>query len=111
MSRAIDADPAQHVGIKGWTGKQMAFALEFLGEEDSAIDLTGYTAFGKIVDEGNALILDLTPSIGAANGQYIVDILVPSNTVPGNYQWRGGLTDSGGTSTVWFEGPAYIQTY
>lgn len=80
--------------------------------EDSARDpedLSTFTAWGYIYDEGDNVILNLTPTISGSS--FTVDKAVPSDTTPGWYRWEGGFTDSAGDEEERFGGPVRIVTY
>ena len=84
-----------------------------IANDDSARDpenLTTYTAFGKIIDELEVTILDLSPTTGGTAGTYVINKLVPTSSTAGHYRWRGGLIDSAGVEDVRYEGPVHLWT-
>lgn len=103
-------DPRWEFDITEYVGKRLAFTLALVNENNVAVDLTGYTGEGKIVDEENVTILDLSPTITAASGYYVVNLDVPSDTPPGRYDWVGALV-SGGVESVRFRGKVNLLTY
>ena len=94
-----------------FVGKQLTFTIALQDEDGVAVDLTGYTAAGKIVDEDNTTVLDLSPTVSAANGHYIVDLEVPGATVAGRYDWKGLFVEADGDEHVRFYGKVTLETY
>lgn len=104
-------DPRWEVDINCYAGKQLTFTLQLQDGDEVDIDLTGWTAEAKIVDENNTTILDLSPSIVAASGQFVVDVEVPSATSTGRYDWRGTLIEATGEAHPRFFGKVNIYEY
>lgn len=111
MRNDLNLFRVRRIALFGTVGKNIVANIP---NEDSARDpedFSGMTAFGKIVDEDETTILDLTPTVDSAGALYQIDKLVPSNTTPGWYRWRGGTTDSAGGDEVRYEGLVYLKGY
>ena len=99
------------IKLVAFIGKNLVASIS---NEDSARDpedLSTFTAFGKIIDETGATILDLTPTTGGTNGAYVINKTVPGGTTAGWYWWKGGVIDSAGDNDVRYEGPVHLRVY
>lgn len=111
MRNDLNLDRIRNIVLTAFVGKNLVASIP---NDDSARDpenFSGHTAFGKIVDEDGTLILDLAPTIDSAAALYEIDILIPSNTTPGWYRWKGGVTDSAGDDDLRYEGPVHLMEY
>jgi hypothetical protein len=101
----------RRIKLYGTVGKNIVARIP---NDDSARDpkdFSGFTAFGKIIDEDDTTILDLTPTIDSAAAIYDIDKLVPGGTTAGWYRWIGGTIDSAGGEEVLYEGSVYLRAY
>jgi hypothetical protein len=105
-------DPVVVANLVAYVGKQLTFTMQ---AEDyrtgDVIPLTGYTASGKIYDENGTTVLDLSPTINADNGQYVVDVEVPSSIPAGRYDWVGCLIEADNDEHPRFRGRVDLRTY
>lgn len=111
MRNDMNLSRVRRINLFGTVGKNIVANIP---NEDSARDpenFSGFAAFGKIVDEDGATVLDLAPTVDTAGALYEIDKLVPSNTTAGWYRWRGGTIDSAGGEEVRYEGTVYLKSY
>ena len=99
------------IKLVAYVGKSLVATISNTDSARDPEDLSTFTAFGKIVDEDDALILDLTPTTANANGSYIINKASPGGTTAGHYRWKGGVIDSAGDYDVRYEGPVHLRTY
>jgi len=111
MANRQQIDPRWVFDISEYVGKQLAITFEIQDKNGEVVPLTGYTGDAKIVDEEGTEILDLSPTINASNGYFIIDILIPADTPPGRYDWVGSLITSGGDEYPRFRGKVNLLTY
>jgi hypothetical protein len=111
MRTDLSAWRVRRVQLIAYAGKQLKAAIPNNDSAGAPEDLTGYTAFGKIVDHEGTLVLDLAPTCGEALGTFILNVLIPAETAPGWYRWRGGFDSDSTGEDVRYEGPVHIRSY
>lgn len=112
MPRALPLDPTWEFDFTHvYAGKQLEQTFLLKDPDGDIIDLTGYTAAGKVTDEDGATVITLTITAGGTAGTLTIDQLISAAIPPGRLDWKAELIDSGGSENVRFRGKFNVLTY